>query len=51
MGKSTRFFRQSKKTMSGNQGARNFSQIMRNPTWHVKIWNKVRGKGSDKFNG
>lgn len=45
MGKQTHYFRQSNKSLSGNNGARNFSQMMRTDGWHMKIWNKVRGKG------
>ncbi len=46
MGKSTRVFRQSRKSMSGSSSARNFGPIMRSEGWHVRIWNylKVRGK-------
>jgi hypothetical protein len=45
MGKQTRNFRQSGKSLSGNQGARNFNQQNRG-AWHSKLINylKVRGE-------
>lgn len=45
MGKNTRNFRQSKKSLSGNTGARNFAGVNRQ-AWHQKLFNfiKVRGK-------
>lgn len=47
MGKSKRYFRQSKKSITSNESARNFSQVNRGEGWHTKILNfiKVRGKG------
>lgn len=43
----TRSFRQSNKSMSGNQGARNFSQQNRG-AWHQRIINFIsRGKGQN----
>lgn len=47
MGRQTRHFRQSKSSMSGNAGARNFGPIMREDAWHTKLigYLKVRGKG------
>ncbi|MBI2595792.1 hypothetical protein HYW46_03625 [Candidatus Daviesbacteria bacterium] len=47
MGRTRRFFRQSNKSMSGTEGARNFNQTNRG-TWHERILNfiKVRGKSS-----
>jgi hypothetical protein len=50
MGKQTRYFRQSKRSMSGDRGARNFGQITRSEGWHMKIINyiKVRGKRPDE---
>lgn len=46
MGRETKNFRQSGKSLSGNQGARNYAQLNRG-AWHTKIINfiKVRGKG------
>lgn len=46
MGRQTRNFRQSNKSLSGNQGARTYNQQNRG-TWHTRIINyiKVRGKG------
>ncbi len=47
MGRTTRYFRQSKSSLSGNQGARNFGTIIRSDAWHIKLigYLKVRGKG------
>ncbi len=49
MGRETKYFRQSKKSLSGNAGARNFSQVVRSEGWHAKIQQlfKVRGKKQD----
>lgn len=48
MGRQTRYFRQSKKSLSGSQGAQQYAQINRGP-WHSKVlnWLKVRGKRED----
>lgn len=47
MGKNTRNFKQSKRSMNGNAGARNFAQANRSEGWHIKVLRflKVRGKG------
>ncbi|MBI3486042.1 hypothetical protein HY025_03820 [Candidatus Daviesbacteria bacterium] len=46
MGKNTKFFRQSKRSLNGNRGAQTYALVNRF-TWHTKIINflKVRGKG------
>lgn len=46
MGRQTRNFRQSGKSLSGNEGARQYNQQNRG-AWHMRILNyiKVRGKG------
>lgn len=48
MGKTRRFFRQSNKSLSGNQGARNYSQVQRSEPWQARLINliKVRGKSN-----
>ncbi|MFH0937556.1 MAG: hypothetical protein V1808_04685 [Candidatus Daviesbacteria bacterium] len=53
MGRITRNFRQSAKSISGTSGAQNYSRINRIGSWYVKIQNlvKVRGKGETKING
>ncbi|MBI4038217.1 hypothetical protein HY387_00995 [Candidatus Daviesbacteria bacterium] len=45
MGRQTKNFRQSAKSMSGSKGAQNFAKINRN-AWHMKVINflKFRGK-------
>lgn len=49
MGKNTRYFRQSKSSLSGSQSAQSFGQVQRGEPWHKRIWNiiKVRGKGEN----
>lgn len=46
MGRETKSFRQNGKTLSGNQGARNFEKVNRG-AWHTRLINyiKVKGKG------
>ncbi len=48
MGKTTRYFKQSPKSMSGNMGARNFAKVIRSEGWHMRVINyfKVRGKNN-----
>jgi hypothetical protein len=48
MGKNTRNFRQSSKSLSGNRGAQTFNQVQR-AAWHQRVWEylKVRGKGEN----
>lgn len=48
MGKQTRYFRQSKRSMSGSRGAGNYAKVTR-LSWHTKILDlfKVRGKGNN----
>ncbi|MDO8637966.1 MAG: hypothetical protein Q7R43_00180 [Candidatus Daviesbacteria bacterium] len=47
MGRNTQNFRQSKRSISGSQGASNYAQINRSGNWYGKIVNlvKPRGKG------
>lgn len=47
MGRETKNFRQSGKSQSGNQGAKNYGQLNRG-AWHTRLINliKVRGKGA-----
>lgn len=44
MGKQTKNFRQTGKSRSGNDGARNYSQINRE-AWHMKVINYFKIKG------
>lgn len=46
MGKQTKNFRQSGKSLSGNQGARNYAQQNRG-SWHMRIINYFK-KGDKK---
>jgi len=48
MGKNTRNFKQSKRSMNGDTGARSFAPVNRSEGWHVKVLRflKVRGKAS-----
>lgn len=48
MGKQTRYFRQSKRSLSGNKGAQSYVLINRF-NWQTKILRflKVRGKGEN----
>ncbi|MDO8570518.1 MAG: hypothetical protein Q7R97_02940 [Candidatus Daviesbacteria bacterium] len=47
MGANTKNFRQSKRSLSGSQGAQNYAKINRMGSWYGKISNLVtrRGKG------
>lgn len=47
MGRQTKNYRQSAKSMSGNRGAQTYSQINRE-AWHTKLINfiKIRGKNN-----
>lgn len=51
MGKTTKYFKQSNKSLSGNQGARNYSQVVRAEGWHIRVINylKSRGKAGPKI--
>jgi len=42
MGRETKNFRQSGKSMSGNQGARNYAEQNRG-AWHMKVINYFKG--------
>lgn len=50
MGRQTKNFRQSQKSISGTQGARNFSQQNRN-AWHQRFINFVTTRGGGKNHG
>lgn len=47
MGKNTKNFRQSARSLSGSQNAQAYAKINRSGSWSSKIFNflKVRGKG------
>lgn len=49
MGRTTRYFHQSKKSLSGSQGAQTYAKISRMGSWYDKIARlvKVRGKGEN----
>ena len=49
MGKETRSFRQSGKSLSGNLGARNYAQQNRG-AWH-RVLNFIKVRGKDRLNG
>ncbi len=50
MGKNTKNFRQSARSLSGNRGAQTYATFNRSQPWHQKVINflKVRGKGGFK---
>lgn len=50
MGRETKNFRQSAKSMSGSQGARNYAQVNR-AAWHTRLMNYIRVRGKGGANG
>lgn len=45
MGANTKNFRQSKRSLSGNQGAQNYAKVNRMGSWYGKIQSLVRPRG------
>ncbi len=45
MGANTKNFRQSKRSLSGSQGAQNYAQVNRMGSWYGKISSLVKTRG------